>query len=258
MRINKYIAHHGIASRREADALVATGRVFVNGAPATLGQIVHEHDQVTVANHNTKKKRYLLFNKPTGILTHGGNKHEPDVITFLHTHYNITNVYPVGRLDKASEGLLLLTDDGRVPRELLDPAHGHEREYEVWVDKRVTDSTLHKLSKGIRIEGYRTKPAKAVRCGTNCFRITLTEGKKHQIRRMCAAAGYQVLKLNRIRIAHLTQDGLAPGQYRALRGAPLTKLLRTLGLSSAAHATSQYTSRYKEASGLRSGKKRSR
>lgn len=254
MRINKYVAKCGIASRREADALIAAGRVLVNGTPATLGQIVDDEDRVTVKGASTEK-RYVLFYKPRGVLTHGGNSREPDVASFLRAQYGITGAFPVGRLDKASEGLLLVTNDGRVTGALLDPAHGHEREYEVWVDKRVTDSMLRKLSAGVYIEGYKTKPARAIRTGTNCFRITLTEGKKHQIRRMCAAAGYQVRQLTRIRIAHLTRDGLAPGQYREIRGAELHRLLGELGV---ARGQTESAPPYNGASGLRSGKKRSR
>jgi len=229
MRLNKYLAHQGYASRREADTLISAGRVKVNGQTATLGMTVTEADTVTV-DQPQKKKRYLAYYKGRGVITHSPGPGETDIATKLAKDYGITDVYPVGRLDKDSEGLILLTDDGRVTRELLSPEHAHNREYDVTVDKPINQWFLRHMAAGVKIEGYTTKPAEAERHPRNQrrFILTLTEGKKHQIRRMCAALGYQVTTLKRKQIANITLDKLKPNQYRKLTGAELTTFLGNL------------------------------
>ncbi len=231
VRLNKYVADMGIASRREADLLIADGKILVNGKKGFIGQKVSKKDVVTLAG-DTKERIYLAYYKGRGILTHG-NEGET-VAGRLKKDYGIENVYPVGRLDKVSEGLLILTSDGRITAPLLDPEGGHEKEYTVMVDKPVTGFFLQKLENGVRIEGYRTKRAKAVKHPENklSFTITLTEGKKHQIRRMCAALGYQVQSLKRVRIANIELKSLKPNQYRKIEGSELKAFLTELRVTS--------------------------
>jgi len=232
MRLNKYLAQQGTASRREADTLIAQGGVLINGKTAVLGQQVQETDTVTL-NISTKEKKYLAYYKGRGIITHSPDQGETDIATRLKADYSITDVYPVGRLDKDSEGLLILTNDGRITGPLLDPKSSHEKEYEVTVDKPVTGYFLQKLQTGVNIEGYNTKKAKALKHPDKklTFMLVLTEGKKHQIRRMCAALGYQVQKLRRVRVANINLSDLKPNQYRVLKGPELSEFLQELGVT---------------------------
>lgn len=229
MRINKYLAQQNIASRREADVLIAKGQILINGAPAIIGQQVNKDDQVEVKG-KTKPKTYLAYYKGRGIITHSPSAGETDIASRLATDYGLTGIAPIGRLDKDSEGLMLLANDGRITGPLLDPQNNIEKEYDVTVDKRVTGRLLRSLESGVEIEGYRTKPATAHAHPKNNHRLTLiiTEGKKHQIRRMCAALGYQVQALKRTRIAHITLGKLKPNQYRKLDTKEVADLLKTL------------------------------
>lgn len=231
-RINKVLAARGVASRREADALIAASQVLVNGVPATLGQRVSDTDVIDVRGAPTVK-RYFLYHKPRGVLTHSPAAGETDIETELLKTHQLRGLAPLGRLDKDSDGLLLLSDDGRLTGPLLDPAAGHEKEYDVTVDKPINHWFLKHMAAGVDIEGYQTKPTTVTpnKRDTTRFRIVLTEGKKHQIRRMCAALGYQVVSLTRIRILFLTIDGLTAGAIRPLTAAEVTKLLKILTIS---------------------------
>lgn len=232
MRLNKYLAHQGTASRREADTLIEKGIVLINGEVATIGQKVERTDKVTLKG-DTKEKKYLVYYKGRGIITHSPSEGETDIATRLEKDYGITDVYPVGRLDKDSEGLLILTNDGRITGPLLDPEAAHEKEYEVTVDKPVNGYFLQQLEHGVNIEGYTTKNAKATKHPKHAmkFMLILTEGKKHQIRRMCAALGYQVQSLKRVRIANIEVGELKPNQYRTLKGAELSAFLKELDVA---------------------------
>lgn len=230
VRLNKYLAERKIASRREADVLIAEGKVLVNGKKAVIGQQIGDDDIVRLAPNATKAKTYLAYYKGRGIITHSPSAGEVDVVTRLKKDYKITDVFPVGRLDKESEGLLILTNDGLVTGELLEPQNEHEKEYEVEVDKPVTGRLLKKLAEGVNIEGYHTKPAMTVRKGDKTFKIVLTEGKKHQIRRMCAALGWQVKMLKRVRVANIKLGQLKPNQYRKITGKELQDFLKELKL----------------------------
>ena len=231
MRINKYLAHQGYCSRREADTFIANGLVTINGKVATMGQQVHKGDSVKIKQKNLPSKRYLAYYKGRGIITHSPAENETDIVAKLAQDYSITGVYPIGRLDKDSEGLIILTDDGRVTGPLLDPDQAHEREYEVSVDKPINQWFLKHMTEGVNIEGYTTKPAIVTPLrNQKRFKVILTEGKKHQIRRMCAALGYQVTELKRVRIMHINLDGLKPNQYRKIDGTELTTLLTTLNI----------------------------
>lgn len=229
IRINKYIAEQGWASRREADALISAGKILVNGTPAVIGQKVSERDVVELVG-DTKKKTYLAYYKGRGVITHSPAPGEVDIATRLKKDYGLTDVHPVGRLDKDSEGLLILSNDGRITGPLLDSEHHIEKTYEVEVDKDVNNFLLKHLAKGVDIEGYKTKPAKAAQRSDKRFLLTLTEGKKHQIRRMCAALGFQVQSLKRVKIANIELGKLKPNQYRKIAGEELNAFLKTLGV----------------------------
>jgi len=240
IRINKYLADQGYCSRREADALIDQGAVIVNSKQAVIGQKVTETDSIVVNKDSLKPLVYLAYYKGRGIITHSPDKtkNELDIITQLKkqiesrgsNHLLFDGVHPVGRLDKDSEGLLLLTNDGRITKPLLSPEAGREKEYEVTVDKPITKNFLRQLEHGVNIEGYRTKPARAKQKSPQRFLLTLTEGKKHQIRRMCAALGYQVRSLKRVRIMHIKLGQLKPNQYRKLTKEETQVLLCELGI----------------------------
>lgn len=234
IRINKYIAEQGWASRREADTLIADGKILVNGKPAEIGQKITEADSVELIG-NTKEKIYLAYYKGRGIITHSPAAGETDIMTQLKSRIegsnpSIADVHPVGRLDKDSEGLMILSNDGRITRPLLDTDHHVEKTYEVEVDKDVNNFLLKHVQKGVDIEGYKTKPAKAKEKSPKRFLLTLTEGKKHQIRRMCAALGFQVQSLKRVQVANITLGALKPNQYRKITGYELKQFLQLLGV----------------------------
>ena len=231
MRINKYLAHTGVASRREADTLITEGKVKVNGKKATMGQQIQATDNVLIAG-KTKTKSYLAYYKGRGIITHSPAEGETDIAGRLANDFGVTHVSPVGRLDEDSEGLMILSNDGRITGPLLDPDAKHEKEYEVMVDKRISSMFIRTMSLGVNIEGYQTKPAIAIPNPKNDkrFKLILTEGKKHQIRRMCAALGYQVQALKRVRIGNIKITKLKPNQYRKIQGDELEEFLKELGV----------------------------
>lgn len=212
------MADKGLSTRRGADALIEAGKVFVNGKKAVIGQQIQKDDVVTLNETSKRSYRYMLYYKPRGVITHSPSEHETDIATQIEHDHGLTGLFPVGRLDKDSEGLILLTDDGRITKRLLEPQFDHEKEYRVIVDKRVTGAFLNKLARGVNIEGYVTKPATALPDPRNeyAFTLALTEGKKHQIRRMCAALGFQVVELKRIRIMHMKLRPLTVGTFREL------------------------------------------
>jgi 23S rRNA pseudouridine2604 synthase len=228
VRINRYLALKGYCTRREADELIKRGRVFINGELAELGSKVEEKDNVTLEKRGSVKTPvYLAFNKPVDIVTGS----EPGQKGIRQIAKLPKDVFPVGRLDKESHGLLLLTNDGRLTDRLLNPDHDHDKEYEVTVDKPITNLLLKHLKSGVEIEGYKTKPAVVKELDERRFSIVLTEGKKHQIRRMCAALGFQVTNLRRVRIMNISLGQLKPGTSRVIEGAELNKLLTSLGLA---------------------------
>lgn len=229
LRVNKYIAQKGITSRREADNLITAGKVKVNGQTAVIGQLITESDDVRVET-SKKAKSYLAYYKGRGVITHSPAEHETDIMTRLERDFSITHVSPIGRLDKDSEGLIILSDDGRVTGPLLDPEADHEKEYDVLVDKPVTGMMLRAMANGVDIEGYKTQPATTRKNEKNekRFTIILTEGKKHQIRRMCAALGYQVQNLKRVRVMNVELENLKPNQYRKIHGVELKQFLNEL------------------------------
>jgi len=229
MRINKYLAHEGHATRRGADKIIEEGKVLVNGDVAVLGQKVNEDDKVEVRFRH-KKYTYLAYYKPRGVITHSPAEGEVDIAMRIKKDYSLTDVFPIGRVDKDSEGLILLTDDGRITERVLNPDANHEKEYLVVVDKRLTNSFKKKMELGVDIEGYLTKPAEVELVTDIVFKIIITEGKKHQIRRMCASLGYQIEKLKRIRVMNIKIEQLKPAQYRKIAGGEMKELLDELKL----------------------------
>ncbi len=230
IRINKRLSELNLASRREADTLITEGKVLVNGKKAVLGQKVSLEDKVTLQGEQ-KKRVYLAYYKGRGVISHSPEAHEVDIATKLKKDYGLTDVYPVGRLDKDSEGLIILTNDGRVTGPLLDPEAEVTKTYEVFLDKDLNGPFLKDMARGVDIEGYMTKPAEAERSAKGSkkrFTLTITEGKKHQIRRMCAALGFQVQSLKRIQILNIEIGELKPNQYRKIAGPELQEFLKKL------------------------------
>lgn len=227
VRINKYLAFKKVCARREADKLIVQGKVKINGKRAVLGDKVNENDKVVVSGFD-KKMVYLAFNKPKGVITHSpedGEQSIKDVMDFGQ------DIFPLGRLDKDSSGLILLTNDGRVTDKLLNPKYEHEKEYIVKVTKALDGLDLKKLGEGVKLEdGYMTKPAKVTKISSDKFSIVLTEGKKHQIRRMCDVLGYAIKHLERRRIMNIKLLRLMPGEYREIKGKELEDFLKSLGL----------------------------
>lgn len=228
IRINKYLAIKNYSTRRGADELIKNGKVFINGKVASLGDKVSEKDVVTLKDFKNANLVYYAYYKPVEVLTIGSKaegRRIEDVAKFPE------KVFPIGRLDKDSEGLILMTNDGRLTDRLLNPENTHEKEYTVTVDKEITHEMLVKMSLGVNIGGYKTRKTKIRRKDKHTFDIILTEGKNRQIRRMCGALGFAVKKLKRMRIMDIKIGRLKPNQFRKLEGLELKKLLSTLKIS---------------------------
>ena len=230
VRINKYLADSGKCSRRAADKLIEDGEVFIDGRVAVLGDRVLPGMKVTFRGENVKtnvKRKYIMLNKPVGIIC-TADPNEPDNVVSFIDHDD--RIYPIGRLDKDSEGLLLLTNDGDIVNKILRASEKHEKEYEVRVDKAVDYDFIKKMENGVHILGTTTLPCKLVKTGEKTFNITLTQGLNRQIRRMCEALGYEVRSLRRIRIMHLRLGNLKLGKWRNLSPTELSELSRQLGI----------------------------
>jgi len=230
MRLNKYLAHQGYATRRAADELIEKGLVTINGRRAVLGDKVLESDEVVVRSKSKKRYRYFAYFKPRGVVTHSAQDDDSDIDDLVSENPELAGTFPVGRLDKDSHGLIILTDDGRVTDRLLSPDREHEKEYQVRTKEKLRANLKEKFEAGVDIEGYVTKPAKVRVTGEHSFAITLTEGKKHQVRRMVAAMFNEVKELKRTRVMNVKLDGLKSGEYRALAGEELETFLSSLGL----------------------------
>jgi 23S rRNA pseudouridine2604 synthase len=225
MRLNKYISETGLCSRREADARIEAGRVTINDVVATLGTQVGEGDVVCVDGKPVgaaQKHVYIALNKPVGI-TCTTERHVPGNIVDFIRHRE--RIFPIGRLDKDSEGLMLLTNNGDIVNEILRSENEHEKEYLVTVDRPVTRIFLDGMASGVRMLGTVTKPCKVKRVSAATFRITLTQGLNRQIRRMCSFFGYKVVRLQRVRVVNITLDGLDTGKWRELSPAEVRGLL---------------------------------
>jgi pseudouridine synthase len=217
VRINKYLAHKGLATRRSADELIEKGRVFVNGKPATLGQMVSENDLVEVKVRDLEAKHvYYAFNKPIGVVTLAPTKGEKDILSMLPKEVIAQKVFPIGRLDKDSHGLIIITNDGRLTRDITGEDSVVEKEYVVKTKKAVSKNIAATLAKGVSIEGYMTKPAKVRLINEKLVSVTLTEGKRHQVRRMIVAVYNEVVDLKRVRIGKLEIGTLKSGALRKI------------------------------------------
>lgn len=228
MRINKYISESGKASRRGADKLITEGRVKINGKSATIGSQVEPGDDVQVDGNEVRVARnnvYIALNKPVGITSTTEKGVKGNIVDLVNHPLRIFNI---GRLDKDSEGLILLTNDGDIVNEILRSENRHEKEYIVSVDKPINPEFLKKMSEGVRILDTTTLPCEVVQLSKFDFKIILTQGLNRQIRRMCAELGYDVYRLQRIRIMNIEIGKLPPGQWRDLSKKERTQLFREL------------------------------
>lgn len=230
IRLNKYLSEAGVCSRREADRLIEAGKVTVDGVTASMGMKVVPGQQVVCDGKTVGGKDrpvLLAVNKPRGIVCTTSDKDRAEnIVEFLN--YPI-RVYPVGRLDKESEGLLLMTNQGEMMDQILRGRNGHEKEYQVTVDKKITGDFIRRMGAGVAILDTVTRPCEVEQTGEKTFRIILTQGLNRQIRRMCEALGYQVTKLRRVRIMNIKLGNLKTGAYREVTGAELAELNRLLG-----------------------------
>lgn len=232
INVNKFISSTGFCSRREADRLIEQGRVTINDKVATLGNRVVEGDVVKVDGQLIKRKDefvYIAFNKPVGI-TCTTERDIPDNIIDYINHPK--RIFPVGRLDKPSEGLIFLTSDGDIVNKILRAGNNHEKEYIVTVDKPVTQEFIQQMSNGVPILDTITKKCFVKQEQKNIFRIILTQGLNRQIRRMCEHLGYNVLRLKRVRIMNVTLDGIGVGKWRDLTSKELEELMKLTATSS--------------------------
>lgn len=248
MRLNKYLAQCGVCSRRDADKLIAAGKVLVNGSPAQMGQIVTEADVVQVGKKvmgsrfapdetaadetvlKPQRKVVLACYKPVGVTCTERDAHAEKKITDL-IRYPARVTY-AGRLDKDSEGLLLLTNDGALIDAMMRGANGHEKEYIVKVDREIRDDFTDRMSRGIYLRELKTqtRPCEAEQIGKYTFRIVLTQGLNRQIRRMCKELGYRVTHLKRVRVMNIELGDLKPGEYRELSAQERGELYRSAGV----------------------------
>ena len=220
-RLNKFISEKGLCSRREADRYIEEGRVQVNGVVASLGTRVSEEDEVTLNGKllNFKEELiYIALNKPKGITCTTEKKIKGNIVDFVN---HSKRIFPIGRLDKDSQGLILLTNDGDIVNKILRAGNNHEKEYIVTVDKPITSDFISNMSSGVSILNTVTKPCAVRKESTYVFNITLTQGLNRQIRRMCETLGYQVIKLKRIRIMNISLSDLPEGKWRYLTNSEL-------------------------------------
>jgi 23S rRNA pseudouridine2604 synthase len=235
IRLNRYLYLNNYCSRRQADEFIQKGLIKINGKKATLGQKVNKNDVVEVNEYIQKKKEnfvYFVFNKPAGIVTRNPQKGEKTIDAVFPKAKQL-KLHTIGSLDKASTGLVFLTNDTRIVDRMLSPKYHHEKEYRVRVDKSfaTTPDFAQKMSRGVNIEGYKTKKCEVEVTGDRSFKIILTEGKKHQIRRMCATLGYQVKELKRTRIMNIKLGAdLREGYGREITVTEKMELLKELGV----------------------------
>lgn len=233
VRLNKYLADCGVCSRREADKLIEQGKVTVNGRTAAMGCKVTQQDRIAVDGRQMQgkpEKAVLAFYKPVGVTCTEQDRHAEKIIND-YVNYPVRVTY-AGRLDKDSEGLLLLTNDGDLIEAVMRGAHRHEKEYIVRVNKEITPQFLEKMASGVYLRELEqnTRPCELRQTGKYTFQIILTQGLNRQIRRMCRACGYEVTRLKRIRVMNICLDQLAPGKYREVEGEERAQLYRDAGL----------------------------
>jgi len=222
--LNKFISSTGICSRREADTWIDSGRVKINGAVAKKGNRVNESDEVTIDGKPLKNKPkavYIVLNKPPGITCTTDLRDKSNIIDFVN---HPQRIFPIGRLDKPSTGLILLTNDGDIVNQILREENNHEKEYIVTVDKPINPRFIQRMGNGIAILGTTTKKCKVIKLGKSVFKIILTQGLNRQIRRMCEYLGYKVVSLKRVRVMNVKLEGLKMGEWRELTKEELSEL----------------------------------
>ena len=230
IRINKFLAYNNFCTRREADEIIRAGRVKINKRLAILGDKVQDGDDITIDKNIRRLKElvYLAFNKPRGVVTHSPQEGEKSIETILKYPQR---VFPVGRLDKDSHGLIILTNDGRVTDRLLNPDYKHEKEYIVSVDRNITPGFIKNMAEGVVLDdGYKTKAAQVKKIDDLTFSIILTEGKKRQIRRMCEELERRVLDLRRERIMNIRLGKMKSKEFRRIDGEELKEFLKNIGI----------------------------
>ncbi len=228
IQINKYISNSGFCSRREAEKLIEQMRVTINDELCLLSARVHAGDEVAIDGERIKNKQkaiYIALNKPVGVTSTTDTTDKSNIISFMN---HPKRIFPVGRLDKDSEGLILLTNDGDIVNKILRAGNNNEKEYVVTVDQELKPEMIRQMGTGVKILGERTKPCYIKQEGSRRFRIILKQGLNRQIRRMCAEFGYKVKTLKRIRIMHITLGNLATGKWRYLNPVEIEQLEKTL------------------------------
>ncbi len=243
IRLNKFISDSGLCSRREADRYIESGQVFVNGKRAEIGMSVSNKDKVLVNGLLIEPKHeeefvLIALNKPRGIVSTTEKSEKDNIVDFVGFHERI---FPIGRLDKDSQGLILLTNNGDIVNKILRAGNNHEKEYIVTVDKPVTEEFVKRMSSGIPILGTRTKKCKVERISEFVFKIILVQGLNRQIRRMCEYLGYEVVKLERIRIMNITLKGIGIGDWRFIEEKELKVIKAAIADSSDTSDASQKT-----------------
>ncbi|EKO3382757.1 23S rRNA pseudouridine(2604) synthase RluF [Vibrio fluvialis] len=242
-RLNKYISETGFCSRREADKLIEQGRVTINGQLPEMGTKVTDNDEVCIDDKPVRSKEkpvYIALNKPTGITCTTERDIPGNIVDFIGHHKRI---FPIGRLDKPSDGLIFLTNDGDIVNKILRAGNNHEKEYVVRVDKPVTPDFIKQMSSGVNILDTVTLPCKVTQETKFSFRIVLTQGLNRQIRRMCEALGYEVFKLRRVRIMNISLDGIPNGKWRYLTDAEVAEILAMCEDSSGTEEASRVDSK---------------
>jgi len=224
LNLNKYISDTGICSRREAEKFIVAGRVKINGTIAVLGNRVREGDEVLLDNKPVKAKEkplYIAFNKPVGITCTTERHIEGNIIDYIK---HPVRIFPIGRLDKPSEGLIFLTNDGNIVNKILRAGNNHEKEYTVAVNKPITEDFIRKMGNGVPVLDQITKKCHVEKVSNFVFRIILTQGLNRQIRRMCEHLGYSVTSLRRDRIMNVSLDGIAVGKWRYLKDSEINEI----------------------------------
>lgn len=228
MRLNKYLSDAGVCSRREADRLTQEGKILVDGHPAQMGMKVSDENHILVNGVEVKRQNrpvMLAVYKPEGIVCTTAGEEKDNIVDFIH--YPV-RVYPVGRLDKASEGLVLMTNQGELVNKILRSGNDHEKEYIVRINRPVTDAFVQAMSQGVPILDTITRPCQVEKLDQYRFRIILTQGLNRQIRRMCEFLGVKVVFLKRVRIMNIRLGSLKPGEYREIQGKEMALLMEQL------------------------------
>ncbi len=241
-RINKFLSEVGYCSRREADRLLDAGAITINDKKAMMGQKIQEGDTVKVHGKEVKnntKQIYLALNKPIGITSTTDQSDPSNIVDFIDYP---TRIFHIGRLDKDSDGLIFMTNDGDIVNKILRSGNNHEKEYIVTVDKEITNRFIREMSTGVEILDTKTKPCEVTKMSNNTFRIILTEGLNRQIRRMCSKFDYRVIKLTRTRIMNVTTDGLAIGKWRYLTNEEVKTIKELVRDSSKTEEASKFNS----------------